>query len=85
MNVTGYKTAYFFLKTNLTPRHACLADKTRVFMPRDSLARPVLTVFFAFVKRLGPALKFGFKFPVGGSVPGIFISLSSVQPSELHI
>jgi hypothetical protein len=27
------------------------------------------------VKRLGLAFKFGFKFPVGGSVPVIFISI----------
>ena len=34
-----------------------------------------LTVLFAYVKRLGLAFKFRFKFPVGGSVPVIFISL----------
>ena len=35
-------------------------------------------MLFACVKRLGLAFKFGFKFPVGGSVLIIFISLVSL-------
>ena len=49
-------------------RHACLEVKTRVFMSW-------LTdwALFACVERLGLAFEFGVKFPVGGSVPDIFI------------
>ena len=36
---------------------------------------PWLTALFVCMKRLGLAFKFGFKFPVGGSVPTLFISL----------
>ena len=45
----------------LTPKHACLGVKTRVF-----IAWLTDWVLFACVKRLGLAFKFGFKFPVGG-------------------
>ena len=48
------------------------------FKPRFSRAVHIyvdgLTALFPCVKRLGLAFKFGFKLPLGGNVPVIFIS-----------
>jgi hypothetical protein len=44
-----------------------------------------LTVVVACVKRLGLAFKFGFKFPVVGSVPVLFISLIGRQFQSISI
>jgi hypothetical protein len=74
MNITGTLPSdtlpIFFLKPNLDPQ-------TRVFIPW-------LTdwALFACVKRLELAFKFGFKFPVGGSVLVIF---SSVVLTETEV
>jgi hypothetical protein len=61
MNISGIlpsdKLPIFLLKPTMTPRHACLA----------SLGDKTARVYAS--QKTGLAFRFGFKFPVGGSVP----------------
>jgi hypothetical protein len=78
MNITGTlpsdKLPIFFLKPNFTSRHACLEVKiTRVYDMIDWLSA------LRMHEKTGHDNKgmsgHGFTFPVGGSVPVIFISM----------
>jgi hypothetical protein len=86
MNITGTlpsdKLPIFFLKPNFTSRHACLEVKiTRVYDMIDWLSA------LRMHEKTGHDNKgmsgHGFTFPVGGSVPVIFISMA--QSSKLQL